>query len=89
MHFAASTVGMVQWFGIARGYVRVVANFAQLLRVQPTVLDFGGGWPSHLLDHAEVQPHLVKLLGEAQQALPMLQVCGTPGWMGLLFSRQA
>jgi diaminopimelate decarboxylase len=73
MHFAASTLGVEQWFGVASGYLRVAASFVQLIEQDLSVLDFGGGWPSHLLDHADVHPHLVKLLRSACTTFPTLE----------------
>ena len=73
MHFAASKLGVEQWFGMAKGYVKVAINFEQLLETQLSVMDFGGGWPSHLLDSSHVQPYLVDLLSEVQKAFPTLE----------------
>jgi hypothetical protein len=43
MHFAASTLGVTQWFGVANGYLRVAVNFVKLLEKDLSVMDFGGG----------------------------------------------
>jgi len=73
MHFASSTLGLQQWFGVAQGYIRVAINFEQLLETQLSVMDFGGGWPSHLLDHEETHSYLVKLFTETRAAFPALE----------------
>jgi len=73
MHFASSTLGLQQWFGVAQGYLRVAVNFERLLDCKLAVMDFGGGWPSHLLDHEETHSYLVKLFTETRAAFPTLE----------------
>ena len=73
MHFASSKVGPVQWFGLAKGYLEIARGFADLCDREPTLLDFGGGWPAHLLDCPEITPAMIELLGTAQSKFPLLE----------------
>lgn len=62
-------LGPTQWFGIAEGLLEASRGFAGLCEREPKLLDFGGGWPTHLLD----SPLLVELLSVAQSKFPSLE----------------
>ena len=72
-HYASSTVGVDQWFCIAHGYVKAVKTLSRLLRKAPVQIDFGGGWPAHLLDQPVVALPLQKLFEEVRDTLPTIK----------------
>lgn len=73
LHFASSTLGPPQWFGVAHGHLQLVRGVVDLLQGrQPKVLDFGGGWPAHLLDDSSIRRPMTALLERARHLFPML-----------------
>jgi diaminopimelate decarboxylase len=79
-HFAASTVGLPRWRALAMAFVRTASTLAMLSGRDIAVLDFGGGWASHLLDDPAAAAVLTEVFTAARLALPKLQtVAVEPG----------
>lgn len=79
-HFAASTVGLPRWRALAMAFVRTASTLAMLSGRHIAVLDFGGGWASHLLDDPAAATVLAEVFTAARIALPGLQtVAVEPG----------
>lgn len=80
MHFASSKTGPRQWFGFAVAYIEIASYFVTLCGKNVEVLDFGGGWPSHLLDDRGLQSSFKKIFKKAEDRLPYLsRVMFEPG----------
>ena len=72
-HYASSVTGVEHWFCLANGFVRAVKTLSTLLLRAPTQLDFGGGWPAHVLNQPQMQGHLVDLFRNVGRLVPTVQ----------------
>jgi len=80
MHFASSKTGPRQWFGYALAFIEIATHFVTLCGKNLEVLDFGGGWPSHLLDDTSLKPLFNKIFKRAVDRFPHLsKVMFEPG----------
>jgi diaminopimelate decarboxylase len=52
LHFAASApgIGIPAWFGMAKASASLATDFSRMCGRPLSVLDFGGGFPSHFID---------------------------------------
>ena len=62
-HFASSTVGGANWWGLAEAFLRFCADFSALSPLPVTVVDFGGGWNPYYMDGDHAMQQLTSLLG--------------------------
>jgi len=72
-HFASSTVGLGRWSHLAGAFVGCVRNFEALIGRHIRLLDFGGGWPSRLIEDPRAGPVLEAVFRLAKQQLNGLE----------------
>lgn len=72
-HFASSKLGPDRWLGQVRGFISLAKGLNQLCDRALKTLDFGGGYPQHLLDEPFMIRNLTNLLRFAQEQLPDLE----------------
>jgi len=73
MHFASSKTGPRQWFGFAIAFIEIATNFVTLSGRNLEILDFGGGWPAHLLEDPNLKSMFHKIFTRATERLPHLR----------------
>lgn len=71
-HFASSTVGLQRWQALAMAFIRSASTLSALADRDIHLLDFGGGWASHLLDDPAAGDVLAAVFTAAREALPTL-----------------
>ncbi|CAM9383568.1 unnamed protein product, partial [Ectocarpus fasciculatus] len=69
LHFASSapSTGLRAWFGMAKAAAAMAGDFSRLSGRLISVLDFGGGFHSHFLDHKDTLDELSSLFEHVSQ----------------------